>query len=150
MKLKILTFQIFNFAYFSPETIKLEGEGKYSLNDIDFFKINLNNEIKKDKFNLLLNLDYGEDLKLDIINYKKSEDAIANLSLNLQKNKNDTKIINLQFLEGKNSIQINNLDFKDNKISSFKSISVDTLNNNFSIKNEKKFLLKEENLMLQT
>ena len=90
---------------FSPETIKLEGEGKYSLNDIDFFKINLNNEIKKDKFNLLLNLDYGEDLKLDIINYKKSEDAIANLSLNLQKNKNDTKIINLQFLEGKNSIK---------------------------------------------
>ena len=87
---------------FSPETIKLEGEGKYSLNDIDFFKINLNNEIKKDKFNLLLNLDYGEDLKLDIINCKKSEDAIANLSLNLQKNKNEIKkIINLQFLEGK-------------------------------------------------
>ena len=142
-EIKDINFSNLNLAMnFSPETIKLEGEGKYSLNDIDFFKINLNNEIKKDKFNLLLNLDYGEDLKLDIINYKKSEDAIANLSLNLQKNKNDTKIINLQFLEGKNSIQINNLDFKDNKFSSFKSISVDTLNNNFSIKNEKKIFIK--------
>jgi len=142
-EIKDIYFTNFQLAMnFNPEIIKLKGEGKYSLNNLDFLKINLDNQIKKNKLNLSLNFDYGENLQLDVINYKKTEDTTANLSLNFEKNKNQIKINKLEFSEGKNSIQIEDLDFRGNKFLSLKSISVETLNNNFSITNKKKIIIK--------
>ena len=48
----------------------------------------------------------------------------------------------LEFLEGNDLIQINDLNFQKNKLTSFKNILVETLNNNFYIKNDKKILIK--------
>ena len=142
-EIKDIYFTNFQLAMnFNPEIIKLKGEGKYSLNNLDFLKINLDNQIKKNKLNLSLNFDYGESLQLDIINYKKTEDTTANLSLNFEKNKNQIKINKLEFSEGKNLIQIEDLDFRENNFLSLKSILVKTFNNNFSIKNKKKIIIK--------
>ena len=127
---------------FRPEIFNFKGGGQYSFDNLDFFKINLDNKINKDKLNLLLNLDYGENLYLDLINYKKTNKTVADLSLNLEKDKDEIKINKLQFSEGKNLIQLENLNFRENKLFSFKKISVVTANNNFSIKNEKKIHIK--------
>ena len=106
---------------------------------MNFFKINLDNIIDKDKLNLFLNLDFGENFQLELINYKKTNKNIAALSLNFEQSKDEIKINKLHFLEGKNSIKLENLNFKENKLLSFKKVSVETANNNFSIKNEKNF-----------
>ena len=127
---------------FSPDIIKFKGVGQYSFNNLDFFKINLDNKINKDKLNLLLNLDFGENFQLDLINYKKTNKTIADISLNFEKNKDEIKINKFQFLDGKNSIQLEKFNFKENKFLSFKKVLVVTPNNNFSIKNEKKIFIK--------
>ena len=82
---------------FSPDIIKFKGAGQYSFNNLDFFKINLDNKINKDKLNLLLNLDFGENFQLDLINYKKTNKTIADISLNFEKNKDEIKLINFNF-----------------------------------------------------
>ena len=91
---------------------------------------------------MFLNLDFGENFQLDLINYKKTNKNIAALSLNLEKSKDEIKINKLYFSEGKNSIKLENLNFKENKLLSFKKVLVETTNNNFSIKNGKKIFIK--------
>ena len=127
---------------FSPNKINVNGDGKYSLNNSNFFKVNLENNIDNDLFNLKLNFDYKESLKISLINYKKLTNSIANVSLDLEKNKNNIKINKLYFNEGNNSIKINDLRFKGKRYLSFKNIAVKTENNNFFIQNKKKILIK--------
>ncbi len=125
-----------------PDMINFKGEGKYSLNNTDFLKINLENSINKNKTNLLLDFDYKNSLEIILINYKKTKDTIANLSLNIEQEKDILKIITLKFKENKNSIIVDGLEFKKNILNTFKKIRVDTINNNFYIQKDKKILIK--------
>jgi len=127
---------------FTTNSIILKSEGKYSLNGLDFLKINLENNIKKDLMNLKLNLDYKNILDIALINYKKTKNTIANLSLNIEKKKNKTKIKDLNFQNEKDSIKVKDLTFEDNKFLSFTKIEVLTKNNDFFIQNGKKILIK--------
>jgi hypothetical protein len=127
---------------FDPKNISLVAEGKYSLNNLDFLKVNLENNFNNNLANLKLDFDYENSLELDVINYKKSKNSIANLSLNLKKKKDNIEISKLNFEEGNNSIKINGLSFKDNKFLSFKKIEVVTKNNDFFIQNKEKILIK--------
>ena len=87
---------------FKPETVKFKGEGKYSLNDLDFLKINFENNFTKGETNLKLNFDYENSLKLDLINYKKNKNSTANIFLDLKKKQNKIIIEELNF-EKKNN-----------------------------------------------
>ena len=49
------------------------------------------------------------------------------------------KLINFIFKEKNNLIEIDNLILKDNKFSSFKTIKVKTIHNDFLIQNKKRF-----------
>ena len=129
-------------ASLAPKQLKFKGEGKYSLNDLDFFKLNISNNISKNLQNIDLNLDYNSSLKIDFLNYQKPPNRIANLSLNLEKKGNEVDLKSLNYLDGKNKINISNLVFKENKISTFNKISVQTNNNDFSIENNKKIFIK--------
>ena len=97
---------------FETKNISLNGEGKYSFNNMDFLKINLENKFKDDLLNLKLDFEYGNSLVLDLINYKKPKNSIANLSFDLKKNKDNIKIEKLYYKEGNNLIKINNLGLK--------------------------------------
>ena len=130
---------------FNPMNIDFKGEGKYSFNDLDFLKINLENNFKKDLLNLKLNFDYDKSLDINIINYKKSKNSIANVSLDLEKSKKNIKINKLIFKENDNLISIKNLGLRGNKFLYLKSIKVETSNNNFFIRNDKKILIKGTN-----
>ena len=49
---------------FNPTDIKLNGEGKYSLNNSDFFIIGFDNNIKNDSMNLRLDFDFNNSLRV--------------------------------------------------------------------------------------
>ena len=127
---------------FNPSDIKINGEGKYSLNDSDFFIIDFDNNIKNDLMNLRLDFDFNNSLNLDLINYKKDNNSTANLSLELEKIKSEINVKKLKFKDGNNLINLRNLELKKNKLVSFKQIKVLTENNDFSIQKNKKILIK--------
>jgi len=129
-------------SIFKPKIINLKSEGKYSFNNLDFLKINFENNWKNDLMNLKLNLSYRNSLELGIINYVKPKDSIAKLSLNFEKKINNLKINKLNLEEGKNLIIVEGLQFQKNKFSTFKKIKVKTTNNDFFIENGKKIQIK--------
>ena len=57
------------------------------------------------------------DFKLDLINYKKTKNSVANIKIDVKKNEQFTNIEELKFQEDKNFLEIKNLKLK--KISSY-------------------------------
>ena len=129
-------------SIFNPQSIKLNGDGKYSFNNLEFLKINLENNFINNENNLKLNFDFKDSLKLEFLNYKKPKNFLSNFSINLKKKKDYIEINEFYYTEKNNFIKINDLIFENNKLLSFKELSVETINNNFFIKNGKKILIK--------
>ena len=123
---------------------KLNGKGKYSINNSDFLKINFENQIKKNLFNLKINLDYKDNISINLINYQKPKNSIANLFLDLEKTNNDIKINKIKLNENNNKIEIKNLKIKNNEYFSLDEVSVKTDNNDFSILSS-----KDEKILIQ-
>ena len=86
--------------------------GKYSLDNLDFLKFDFKNNFKKDFLDLKLDIDFKNYVELKVINYKKKENEVANLFLNLEKKKDLLKIREFIFKNNKDLIQIKNLNFK--------------------------------------
>ena len=76
---------------------------------IQNFCTNFSNNLINDSVQLKLNLDIGNIIKLDFINYKKPPKSVAKLDVDLEKKKNILKINSLKFNESKNSIKIDGL-----------------------------------------
>ena len=127
-----------------PKINKLNGKGKYSINGSDFLKINFENQIKKNLFNLKINLDYKDNITINLINYQKPKNSIANLFLDLEKANNDIKINKIKLNENNNKIEIKNLKIKNNEYFSLDEMSVKTDNNDFSILSS-----KDEKILIQ-
>ena len=77
-----------------------------------------------------------------LLNYKKTKNSLANFNLDLEKKIDKVNIKNLSYKEGENLIKINSLIFDNKFISYFKEIDVKTTNNDFSIKNNNKIIIK--------
>ena len=133
-------------SFFSLNNSSFDGEGKYSLNNLDFLKINFVNNINKNTNNLKINLDYNNNLEIDLINYKKPINSIASLYIDLNKTKENLKINKFNFEEKKNYIKIDDLEFKGNKFLSFKELKVVTPGNDFIINNDAKITIKGNKL----
>ena len=133
-------------SFFSLNNSSFDGEGKYSLNNLDFLKINFVNNINRSTNNLKINLDYNNNLEIDLINYKKPLNSVASLYIDLNKTKENLKINKFNFEEKKNYIKIDDLEFKGNKFLSFKELKVLTPGNNFVIKKDKKITVKGDKL----
>ena len=133
-----------NFSYRKNTT---SISGKYLLNGEDALLFNLENIIDKDLLKLKLNTEYKKPLQLEIINYKKPNNIIANLFLNLEKQKNQIKINEMNLAEGNNLISIKDLKLHKEKFLSLKKILVKTYdagkkNNDFSISYGKKISIQ--------
>ena len=129
-------------SIFNPQSIKINGDGKYSFNNLEFLKISLENNFINNENYLKLNFDFKNSFELDFLNYKKPKNSLSNFSVNLKKKKDYIEINELYYNEKNNFIKINDLIFENNKLLSFKELSVETINNNFFIKNGKKILIK--------
>ncbi len=127
---------------FSPDNMIISGSGKYSFDNLNFLKIKLKNIFKNQSFYLTSDFEFKNDFAIDLINYKKTNKTIANISFDVEKKKDNIFIKEIKYSEGKNLILINGLNFNNDKFSSFKKIKVDTKNNDFSISNDKKMLVK--------
>ncbi len=126
---------------FSPKSNKVKGFGNYSLDNLNFLKFNLDNSFYNDLLNLKLDFDYKKSLDINFINYKKPQNSVANLSLELEKKSDNIKFKKLNYLESKNFIKISDLNFNNNEFQSFKKIEVKTLNNDFIIRSMDKILI---------
>ena len=124
-------------AAFTQTEAKFNTDGNYSLNNLDFLKFKTTNNFNKISSEYKLDIDYGGDVRFDLINYQKLNNSIANLSLDINKQENYFKINNLSFTEKNNKIKIKGLEFKKNNFLSFKNIEVRTKNNDFSISKDK-------------
>jgi len=65
----------------------INGSGKYSFDNLNFLKINLKNNFKKQSFNLTSDFEFKNDFAIDLINYKKTNKTIANISFDVEKKK---------------------------------------------------------------
>ena len=127
---------------FSPKKMKFKSKGKYSFNNSDFLKINIENNINNELINLKLDADYSGNLEIGLINYKKTKGAISNLLTDITLKKDEIEIKNLNFKEKNNSFLIKGLRFKKENFVSFQEIKVETSNNDFLIKSGKKIFIK--------
>ncbi len=127
---------------FKPNDIKISGDGKYSFDESNFLDVNLENNFNNKILNLKLDFDYIKNIQLDLINYKKPENSVANIFLVLKKKKDDITINELNFKEENNSIKIQDLNLNNNTLLSFKKIEVKTANNDFEIEKGKKIKIK--------
>ena len=122
--------------------------GNYSLGGKnDFLSFNLKNLNDNKTSHLNLNVDYKKKLKLEIINYEKPENSVANIIIDLYNKENSTKINKFSFTEGKSLIFAEDINFYKGKFSSFKKIIFKTTNdgkknNDFFVSFGKKILIK--------
>ena len=125
-----------------PDKFTLNSEGKYSLNDFDFLNLKMNSNLNNNIKSLKIDIDFKNTLDLKLINYKKPNDVIANLTFNLEKREDLTTIKNLNYNEKNNYIKLKDLSFKKNRFKSINKIEIKTPNNDFSIDWDKKILIK--------
>ena len=116
------------------------------MNKGNLLDFKLKNFFKKDLMNLSLDAEYDDLVEIDLINYKKKKNVVANINLNLIKQKENLKIKNVNFKEGKNQILISGAKFKKGKFSSLEKISVKTTkgnkkNNDFLLSYGKQILI---------
>ena len=121
--------------------------GEYSFNDQDYLEYSLDSKTEKDFIKLNIDLDYSNELELKLINYDKPKDKIAQIFLDLDKNKENININKASFIEGNNSIIAEGLNFEKGKFLSLKKVLVKTFkekekNNDFKIEFRKKIMIK--------
>ncbi len=124
--------------------------GKYSINKDDSQSFSLENIISKDLLNLKVKADYSKPLEFEIINYKKPNKSIANISLDINKQKDLIAVNNIELKDGNNLILAEGVDFDKNRFLSLKKILVKTFNkgkknNDFLITYGKKIIIKGSN-----
>ncbi len=126
----------------TEKDFKLDVNGNYSFNNLDFLQLDLESILKKDILKINANFDYKGRFDFDLINYKKPKEEIAKILLEFEKNKNISNIKKFNFKEKNNLISISNLKFKNNNFESLKTVDISTKNNNFSIQWDKKIMIK--------
>ncbi len=127
---------------FEPNNIALNGDGKYSFNNSNFLKVSTENNFKEQSLNFKADFEYEDEFSIDLINYKKKKNSVANLFFDIKKKKNNILINKIGFNEENNSVIANGLKFKDDKFHSFKKVKVLTKNNDFLILNDEKISVK--------
>tara|TARA_Y100001958_G_C21243439_1_gene572247 strand:+ start:1970 stop:4156 length:2187 start_codon:yes stop_codon:yes gene_type:complete len=137
-------------ANFNSEKNNIDLSGKYSTENNDFLPFNLNSDVIGNLTKVVLDLKYQKYFEIELLNYKKPETQIADLSIELIKKKSDTNIKKLEFKENNNKILIENLKLENDYLKSIKQINVKTYNdkkisNDFTIKLLDKIVLDGNN-----
>ncbi len=128
---------------------KIFAEGLYKFNkDRDYAKYKIDNSFNKLKSQFNVNLDLNEHFLIEILNYEKKEDKIANITAIFDFIDKEKKIKNINYQEGNNLILLNKIEInKNNQIKKFEKIKIKTFkdkkeNNNFEIIFGKKITIK--------
>ncbi len=128
----------FNIRYSSDEKNNVYAEGKYSIDGQNYQKYNVTNNFSSKKSNIKSNFEFDKELNFNFINYKKKEDEIAEISLDLEIKKNSTNIQKIKYKQNKNLIVIEKLKLDKKDLISLKKLKIKTyenenLNNDFTL-----------------
>ena len=126
----------------SPKKLKLDGEGDYSFNNLEFSKFNLKNQFIDKQLNIIIEFDYKNSLNLDLINYKKLKKTNSKVFLDIKKENDLFDLRKLNFTDKNILINLENLKFEENNLLSLKTAKIKTPNNDFSINWGEKILIK--------
>ena len=126
---------------------KITLEGFYNFNNQKNEKYKLASKYEKSQNEIDLNLDFNNNLKIDLINYKKEKTKTANIMGKVTLKNKGIHIHRLKYSEGKNKISLNDLKINNKKIISLKKIKIKTylknvVNNNFYIDFSDKLYIK--------
>ena len=134
-------------TYFNLKKNSTNISGKYSLNKDVLLPFNLDSKSDQDKLNFKIKIDYKKKLDLEFLNYSKPNDLIANIYIDINKDKDGYKIKELNYLEGNSEILAEDIELNKDKLMSLKKISIRTekngkKNNEFLVLFDKKILIK--------
>ena len=90
----------------------------------------LENLASNDNFKINFEAEFNRELDLKYINYRKSKGTIANIKVNLDKQKDNYKINEFKYNQDNNIIVLKGLKLVKKKFSSLKNISIKTFNKN--------------------
>ncbi len=128
---------------------KIFIEGLYKLTENrKHKKYKIENTFNKSASKFNISLDFDEHIIIELLNYEKKEDKIANIDAIFNLGNGEIKIDSANYNEGKSSISLNKFEFnKKNQIKTFKNIKVKTFkegkeNNNFEVLFGKKIVIK--------
>ena len=132
---------------FSSKKKTVNISGKYALNKKNPLAFNLKNTIDDKLLSLNIQADYDRFIKLEAINYEKPNNYVSNITINLDKQKDNIKVKRFTLTERDNSISIKDIKFEKDKFLSLKTIKVKTtkngkINNDFFISYDKKISIK--------
>ena len=116
----------------------IDIKGRYSFNNKNFLDFETENVIIKDILKSKIKANVDEKIEIDLINYIKPRETIAEVSFELEKFGDNLKLQNFNYKQGENSIVINDLKFQKGLFLNLKKASVKTfskkiLNNDFTI-----------------
>ena len=122
--------------------MKLDGEGDYSFDNLEFSKFNFKNQLIDKQLNIIIEFDYKNSLNLDLINYKKLKKTNSKVFLDIKKNNDLFNLRKINFIDKNILINLENLKFEENNLLSLKTAKIKTPNNDFSINWDEKILIK--------
>ena len=138
---------IFDLSKKKESKISIEGLYKLSENR-KYKKYKFDNSFNKLKSRLNISLEFDEFIFVELLNYEKKEDKVANLNVAFNLENDEIKIESANYSEGKSLISLNKFEInKKNQIKRFKNIKVKTFkdgkeNNNFEVLFGKKIIIK--------
>ena len=127
--------------------VSIEGDYRLS-NDKKYQKYKFDSNFKKSSSTFNIDLDLDEHIFIEILNYEKKEDKVANINARFDLVNKGINIDNINYSEGKSSISLNKIEIsRNNQIKKFRNIRVKTFrndkeNNNFEILFGKKIAIK--------
>jgi len=136
-ELKIKNSEI-NTSFNSDNNNYILATGNYELNNLKLNKYTITSKIKKNIYDLSINLDYSDDLNFEIINYKKDKGKIANITLDMNLKGNKIHLKEVSIKENNNEIFLKGLKFDKKNFVTLNKIYVKTfdekgLQNSFEI-----------------
>ena len=121
--------------------------GDYSFDQDDFLSFKLKNDTIDGINKLNINAEFKKHIEIELVNYEKPKNLVANISFDLEKQKNSYIINVLNYKENKTSIILKDIKISENKLKSLKKVSVKTFdggnkNNDFSLLFDKNISIK--------
>ncbi len=112
--------------------------GDYSFDQDDFLSFKLKNNTIDGINKLNINAEFKKPIEIELVNYEKPKNLVANISFDLEKQKDSYIINELNYKENKTSIILKEIKISENKLKSLKKVSVKTFdggnkNNDFSL-----------------
>ena len=124
-----------SIRYSSDKKNYINTKGSYSIDNKDYHNYNFENNFLSKTSNINLNFEFLKKLNIDFLNYKKDKNKLANISLNLNIDKDLINIKELIYKENKSLIKIEKLKINKRNIISLQKIKVKTYNGN-NLKND--------------